>query len=198
MLELIQDGGWVMYPLLFCSFLIWAVAFEKFLFLGQFQRESEKLYAKAKNLILEKKINEAKGLCHTVHPMVSTPYLTLFEGQGTEKDIWEQRIGRRILETNLGLKKFLWIIGTIGSSAPFIGLFGTVVGIIKSFENIAQTGKSGFAVVAEGLSEALIATAAGILVAVMAVILYNYFLTRLARINIEYKNRIEDLMDEMV
>jgi len=187
-----------MYPLLLCSFLVWAVAFEKFWYLSQFQKQSQLLYTNAKNLVFEKKFEEAKGLCHTTHPMVATPYLALFEGRELEREIWEQRIGRRILETNLSLKRFLWIIGTIGSSAPFIGLFGTVLGIIKSFENIAATGKSGFAVVAAGLSEALIATAAGILVAVMAVILYNYFLTKLAFINIEYKNKIEDLMETMV
>ena len=91
------------------------MAFEKFWFLSQFQKQSERLYGKAKNLVADKKINEAKGLCHTTHPMVSTPYLALFEGKGLQKDIWEQKIGRRILETKIGLKRFLWIIGTIGT-----------------------------------------------------------------------------------
>ena len=110
---------------------------------------------------------------------------------------WEGRLTRRLIETQSGLKRSLWILGTIASSAPFIGLFGTVVGIIKSFESIASSGQGGFAIVAAGLSEALIATAAGILVAVMAVVLYNYFQTKLSTINLDFRNRAYDLAEEL-
>ena len=81
------------------------------------------------------------------------------------------------------LKKNLWILGTVASSAPFIGLLGTVVGIIKSFESMAVAGTGGFAVVAAGISEALVATALGLAVAIIAVIFYNYFQTRIAGLN---------------
>ena len=81
------------------------------------------------------------------------------------------------------LKKNLWILGTVASSAPFIGLLGTVVGIIKSFESMAVAGTGGFAVVAAGISEALVATALGLGVAIIAVVFYNYFQTRIASLN---------------
>ncbi|MCC6846852.1 MAG: MotA/TolQ/ExbB proton channel family protein [Deltaproteobacteria bacterium] len=80
------------------------------------------------------------------------------------------------------LKRPLWILGTVASSAPFIGLFGTVVGIIKAFHNMAALGSGGFAVVASGISEALVATALGLGVAIIALIFYNYFQVRLDRI----------------
>ncbi|MBI3782025.1 MAG: MotA/TolQ/ExbB proton channel family protein [Deltaproteobacteria bacterium] len=80
------------------------------------------------------------------------------------------------------LKGPLWILGTVSSSAPFIGLFGTVVGIIKAFHNMALMGSGGFSVVAAGISEALIATALGLGVAILAVIFYNFFETRIERI----------------
>ncbi len=80
------------------------------------------------------------------------------------------------------LKGPLWVLGTVSSSAPFIGLFGTVVGIIKAFHNMAVMGSGGFSVVAAGISEALIATALGLGVAIVAVIFYNYFQTRIERI----------------
>jgi biopolymer transport protein ExbB len=80
------------------------------------------------------------------------------------------------------LKRPLWILGTVASSAPFIGLFGTVVGIIKAFHSMAITGSGGFAVVAGGISEALVATALGLGVAIIALIFYNYFQVRLDRI----------------
>jgi biopolymer transport protein ExbB len=76
----------------------------------------------------------------------------------------------------------LWVLGTVSSSAPFIGLFGTVIGIIKAFHNMALMGSGGFSVVAAGISEALVATALGLGVAILAVIFYNYFATRIERI----------------
>jgi biopolymer transport protein ExbB len=80
------------------------------------------------------------------------------------------------------LKGPLWILGTVGASAPFIGLFGTVIGIVKAFHNMAIMGSGGFSVVAAGISEALIATALGLIVAIIAVIFFNYFQTRVERI----------------
>ena len=80
------------------------------------------------------------------------------------------------------LKGPLWVLATVGSSAPFIGLFGTVIGIVKAFHNMAIMGSGGFSVVAAGISEALVATALGLGVAIIAVIFYNYFQTRIERI----------------
>ena len=74
------------------------------------------------------------------------------------------------------------LLATIGNNAPFIGLFGTVLGIIKAFHNMAVMGSGGFSVVAAGISEALVATGLGLAVAIIAVIFYNYFQTRIERI----------------
>ncbi len=195
-IHLLKEGGFIMFPLLICSVLVWAVAIEKFWFLATFRKQMLNLVNRSTLLIKEDKRHEAKGLGHSVHPLIGIPYAILFE-EYKNKEQWEQKIGRRLIESQQGLKRSLWIVGTIGSASPFIGLFGTVVGIIKSFDSIAVSGKSGFAIVAAGLSEALIATAAGILVAVVSVIIYNYFLNRLSLLNAEFRHRIEDLMDLM-
>lgn len=95
------------------------------------------------------------------------------------------------------LKGPLWVLGTVGASAPFIGLFGTVVGIIKAFHNMAMMGSGGFAVVAAGISEALVATGLGLAVAIIAVIFYNYFQTRIERIEVALtvaSNRVLDAL----
>jgi len=84
-----------------------------------------------------------------------------------------------LLERNLG------VIGTTAVIAPFVGLFGTVLGIIRAFQDIALKGNSTPAVVAAGVSEALITTAAGLFVAVIAVIFFNYFKTRIKAYNQE-------------
>lgn len=195
LVNLFIEGGFIMYPLLVCSLLIWAVFFERLYFLYQFKTQFTHLMVKARVLISEKKLHEARGLCHNVHPLIGTPYLVVFDEKDESVEQWEARMGRRLKETQMGMKRFLWILGTIGTSAPFIGLFGTVIGIIKSFESIAQTGKSGFAVVAGGLGEALVATAAGIIVAVIAVVFYNYFQNRLSGLAVEFKNNLEDLRE---
>jgi biopolymer transport protein ExbB len=78
---------------------------------------------------------------------------------------------------------YLWILGTIGSSAPFIGLFGTVVGIMRAFHAMRLTGTGGFGVVAGGISEALIATALGIAVGIVSLIFYNYLQNRVEQID---------------
>ncbi len=93
----------------------------------------------------------------------------------------ESMISRLVLERSQ-LEKNLIILGTLGNNAPFVGLFGTVLGIIKAFNDLAVSGGSGVSVVMSGISSALIATAFGILVAIPAVVANNYFQTRLRRI----------------
>lgn len=102
-----------------------------------------------------------------------------------------------IFEETQKLKKHLWILGTVASSAPFIGLLGTVVGIIKSFESMAIVGTGGFTVVAAGISEALVATALGLGVAIIAVIFYNYFQTRVANVNGLFRIQVAKILQNM-
>ncbi len=86
------------------------------------------------------------------------------------------------LRERLELEKYLIILGTLGNNAPFVGLFGTVLGVIKAFNDLGMTGVSGVSVFMSGISAALIATAFGILVAIPAVVANNFFLTRLGEI----------------
>lgn len=97
----------------------------------------------------------------------------------------------------LWMRRRLWALGSVGALAPFIGLFGTVVGIIRSFRDIANAGTGGFAIVAEGVSEALQATAGGILVAIIAVILFNYFQIRGSRAAVEVKLVVDEFLETL-
>jgi len=102
-----------------------------------------------------------------------------------------------MFEETQNLRKNLWILGTVASSAPFIGLLGTVVGIIKSFESMAIAGTGGFPVVAAGISEALVATALGLAVAIIAVIFYNYFQTRISNLNGLFRIQVAKVLHNM-
>lgn len=102
----------------------------------------------------------------------------------SRKDLEELMLSK-LKEERLKLERFLAILGTLGNISPFIGLFGTVVGIIKAFRDLAASGTGGPSVVAQGIAEALVSTAAGLLVAIPAAILYNYFMGRLKKTTVE-------------
>ncbi len=195
--QMIGQGGFTMIPLILCSLTIWIVFFERMYFLHQFKNQTALLMDKAKNLIEEKKYEEAKGLSHNVHEVIGIPFRVVFEDPSMELEKWEGRMGRRLKETQIEMKKYLWLLGTIGSAAPFIGLLGTVIGIIKSFDAISASGKAGFGVVAAGLGEALITTAVGIIVGVISVVFYNFFQRKLMIMNTAFKNQLEDLRDSL-
>ncbi|MFH1729593.1 MAG: protein TolQ [Pseudomonadota bacterium] len=93
------------------------------------------------------------------------------------------------------MEKMISFLATTGSSAPFIGLFGTVWGIMNSFINIGQTHDTSLAVVAPGISEALIATAVGLFAAIPAVIFYNYFINKIKVISSEMDNFANDFLN---
>ena len=90
-----------------------------------------------------------------------------------------RQIGWSASREGLSLERGLSFLATTGSAAPFIGLFGTVIGIIDAFQGIARTGSASLAVVAPGIAEALIATAVGLLAAIPATIFYNHFVGEL-------------------
>lgn len=106
-----------------------------------------------------------------------------------------KRSTERVLERQLSrMQRRLPFLGTVGSTAPFIGLFGTVLGVMRAFRDLAGAAGAGPGVVAIGISEALVATAAGLFVAIPAVLAYNYFLVR----SEEYANELRWVTDEIL
>jgi biopolymer transport protein ExbB/TolQ len=96
------------------------------------------------------------------------------------------------------LQNNLPLLATAASTAPYVGLFGTVLGILSAFRMIAETGQTGAAVVAGGISEALIATALGLGVAIPAVMAYNYFTARVNTLSLQIETHALDLTELMV
>ena len=100
-------------------------------------------------------------------------------------------------ETLILMKRGLGFLATIGSTAPFIGLFGTVVGIINAFQGIAATGSGGMAAVSGGIAEALVATALGIFVAIPAVVAFNSFTGRMETFHVELNRVSSQLVNRL-
>ena len=123
------------------------------------------------------------------------------ESGGTNREEMMEAANRaieRATAVNLSdLKRGLSGLATIGATAPFVGLFGTVVGIINAFRGMALTGSGGIGAVSAGISEALVATAFGLFVAVPAVWAFNYFITRVEGFTIEMDNSSSELIDYM-
>jgi biopolymer transport protein ExbB/TolQ len=100
-------------------------------------------------------------------------------------------------ESLIQLKKGLGFLATIGSTAPFIGLFGTVAGIINAFRNIAATGSGGMSVVSGGIAEALVTTALGIFVAIPAVVAFNHFTGKIETFHVEMNRASSQLVNSL-
>src|SRR5438874_11824350 len=102
-----------------------------------------------------------------------------------------------ISETLIQLKWGLGFLATIGSTAPFIGLFGTVVGSINAFRSIAATGSGGMSVVSGGIAEALVSTALGIFVAIPAVVAFNHFSGKIENCHVEMNRASSQLVNRL-
>jgi biopolymer transport protein ExbB/biopolymer transport protein TolQ len=100
-------------------------------------------------------------------------------------------------ETLVELKKGLGFMATIGSCAPFIGLFGTVVGIINAFTSIAATGSGGMSVVSGGMAEALVSTALGIFVAIPAVVAFNSFTGKIETFHVQMNRASTQIVNHL-
>jgi biopolymer transport protein ExbB/biopolymer transport protein TolQ len=113
-------------------------------------------------------------------------------------DTVRRAIQRATALTANDLKKGIPSLATIGATAPFVGLLGTVVGVINAFAGIGAQGSAGLGAVSAGISEALIETALGLVVAIPAVWLYNYFTGRLEYFNVEMDNSSSELVDYFI
>jgi len=114
---------------------------------------------------------------------------------GEEIEASKRALERAEAIVHAELKRGLSTLATVGATAPFVGLFGTVVGIINAFKGIAAEKATGLGAVAGGIAEALVATAIGLFVAVPAVWAYNYFTTKLEAYDVEMSNSSSELID---
>jgi len=122
-------------------------------------------------------------------------------GQLNREDVLDtvrRSIQRATALTASDLKKGVSTLATIGSTAPFVGLLGTVVGVINAFQGIGASGSAGIGAVSVGISEALVETALGLVVAIPAVWIYNYFTSRLEYFNVEMDNSSSELVDYFI
>lgn len=180
LLELMKLGGVTMAVILAGSVLAVVIGVERVLYLRGFTARSKELHEAVVRALLRGDGAQALAECNRSLLPTASIYRAALD-RTARPDRIADAIDRARREVVQELRGALWVLATLGATMPFIGLFGTVFGILKSFRQMAIAGTGGFAVVASGISEALVTTAAGIAVAVEAVILFNVFQTRVAK-----------------
>jgi len=196
--DILNMAGYAMWAIVALSVLTVAVALERLVVQWRFMDRARALADTVGRCLKRGAYEEARSACERSRSPLAEVFLVGYERLGrTRKQNLAAAVDRERVRVMLGMKSRMWIIGTIGAIAVFVGLFGTVVGIQEAFGRIAETRSNDMAVVSGGLTEALYATAAGILVAVEAVVLYNFFNQRLGRIAIELKLLTDEFLEQL-
>ena len=171
-------GEPILYILIALSFISVAVVMERLFAYRKTRINLPSFSAKIVGLLNSRKTDEAVALAQkgkSAEEKVVTQGLLNFDKGAT---VARELMDSAAMEQQQKLDKRLTILGTIGSNAPFAGLLGTVLGIIKAFNDLAFNSEGGPSVVMGGIAEALVATAVGLLVAIPAVVFFNYFKNR--------------------
>ena len=183
----------VMLIILACSVVTLGFAIERGLFYWKRRAGTAALHEQIVRRARGGHAQEATFLCNsTAHPFGAAASEVLASAH-LSPETQEERLQIALSQQRLLLERNLSWIGTMGNTAPLIGLLGTVWGIMRAFHDMARTGSAGPSVVAAGVAEALFTTAAGLLVAVPAVLLYNHFVRRMAVMLTEAENQARQL-----
>ena len=198
-IDIIHKGAIATYPLILLSIVSVTVVLERLWSLKNMGSVTLRITESLLEPIKKGQRDLAIAICkQNSQSPAARIFLNVLEREGSQGlDTASTFATEAMFEETQKLKKHLWILGTVASSAPFIGLLGTVVGIIKAFESMAVAGTGGFAVVAAGISEALVATALGLAVAIIAVIFYNYFQTRISTLNGLFRIQVAKILQNI-
>jgi biopolymer transport protein ExbB/TolQ len=201
-------GGAVMSCLVVLSFFSLAVIIEKHRRFRLAMRQSQIFKSVFKNFLRGGEVRELIGALPKhekshVAQIVSAGILEYDSLRQSARDseasleLVQSAVRDSMSEMLIQLKWGLGFLATIGSTAPFIGLFGTVVGIINAFRSIAATGSGGMSVVSGGIAEALVSTALGIFVAIPAVVAFNHFTGKVENFHVEMNRASSQLINRL-
>jgi biopolymer transport protein ExbB len=162
-----------------CSVITVGYALERTLYFSSSGSNVRQFMAELGNRLKNSNPRGALEFCHKSNSPVGRVMAQGMLNWGRPGDEIAQRLDTAIDLETVEMERNLGVLGTMSNIAPLLGLFGTVVGIIRAFADIARTGSGGGAVVAMGVSEALMTTAAGIIVAVIATVFFNFFVRKI-------------------
>jgi biopolymer transport protein ExbB len=201
---ILRTGSASMWIIVACSVIALAVAIERAIALWGFTSRARTLADAVSRALFRGDLDDARAQCDRSGSPAADVFLAALVPSSPRPGAKAARadperiaaaVERERQQVNLRLRRNLWILGTVGATAPFVGLFGTVVGIMHAFRQMANTGQGGFAVVAAGISEALVTTAGGIAVAIEAVVIYNFLNVHVGKLALELKLLAEEYLE---
>ncbi|MDR0965593.1 MAG: MotA/TolQ/ExbB proton channel family protein [Myxococcales bacterium] len=196
LIDLVLHGGGTLIFIALCSVVAIALAIERLIAMWRIVPDARSLHEAISRELLRGDVAQARLLASRSQALAAEIYLAGFARHQQRKGkAFEATVERERASLVLLLKRRLWALGTIGTISPFVGLFGTVVGIMSAFSAMAASGAGGFAVVASGISQALVATASGIFVAIEAVVFYNFFQAKIGRVAAELRLLTEEFCE---
>mgnify|MGYP000290255362 CR=1 FL=1 len=195
MSEFISAGGPFMWPLLACSVLIITISIERSWFL-QTRLVSPKGLSKqiknlfTNNLLTKKQVNEISNLSSLGFLLINC-----IKYKDLQRDNLESKIEEKALEVKYSLEKNLTMLGTIATISPLSGLLGTVVGMITAFTGLSETSGANPDLLASGISQALITTAFGLMIAVPGLVLHKFFEQKITYLLISLQKEVSGFID---
>ena len=195
MLNYIIKGGWVMGPLVFCSVLGLAIVLERFYSLRESKIHPSNFVSRVKKLLHEGKIDEAVAVCVNSPLPISKIIEAGIMKIHTPRDEIKEAIEHAGKRESTKLQKYLAPLATVATVAPLLGLLGTVTGMIRAFEVVATIGVGHPKDMAGGVSEALITTAAGLIIGIPALVAHNYFYKKAHGYISDMENTSMELLD---
>lgn len=195
MLEIFYKGGPLMYPILLCSVLALAIFLERLWTFHKIRRGTSELVREVEALVMKKHTEEALIVCQRAGTPLARIYLAALRSMGKSRDQVKtvtEEVGAREAAP---LERYLGLLGTIANISPLLGLLGTVMGMIEAFTVISVQGGGTPATLGGGISQALITTAAGLVVAIPTILLHKYLTSRMDRIVLEMEENSLHLVD---
>ena len=173
--NILISGGWFIWPLLVCSILLISIVLERLWFLQRRLVAPKGLLRQVQNLIQKDSFHSQNQDEIALSSQLGDLLTHCYQYNPNSRDFLEVKAEEKASEIKLLLERNLSMLSTIASISPLLGLLGTVVGMIKVFSNIDINGSANTDLLAAGISEALITTAFGLIIAVPAIIFYRYF-----------------------
>ncbi len=181
-LELMRQAWHTTIPLGIASIVCMGIVFERFWRYRGMDAHTKALTREVVDALVRRDVATVRSLCERADSPAANIFLDGLRWKNIALEDLDRVLATSRQESVHGLRRGLWILGTVGSLAPYVGLFGTVIGIIRAFQAMAAEGAGGFEVVAAGISEALVATAVGLAVAITALLFFNYLSVRVTNI----------------
>jgi len=181
-LELMRQAWHTTIPLGIASIVCMGIVIERFWRYRGMDAHTKSLTREVVDALVRRDVATVRSLCERADSPAANIFLDGLRWKNIALEDLDRVLATSRQEEVHGLRRGLWILGTTGSLAPYVGLLGTVIGILGSFQAMAREGAGGFAVVAAGISAALAATAMGLAVAISALLVFNFLSTRVTNI----------------